>query len=67
MKRITENGGTPQCEEAVVKSLKWLQKQQNRDGSWGVNIRRLRMKIEDEPSNPRHVVTVWGIGYRWDK
>ncbi|XBD75020.1 hypothetical protein ABFY27_03230 [Akkermansia massiliensis] len=35
MKRITENGGTPQCEEAVVKSLKWLQKQQNRDGSWG--------------------------------
>ena len=32
-----------------------------------VNIRRLRMKIEDEPSNPRHVVTVWGIGYRWDK
>ena len=35
MKRITENGGTPQCEEAVVKSLKWLQKQQNKDGSWG--------------------------------
>ena len=32
-----------------------------------VNIRRLRMKIEDEPSNPRHVVTVWGIGYRWGK
>ena len=32
---ITENGGTPQCEEAVVKSLKWLQKQQNKDGSWG--------------------------------
>lgn len=24
MKRITENGGTPQCEEAVVKSLRWL-------------------------------------------
>ena len=35
MKRITENGGIPQCEEAVVKSLKWLQKQQNKDGSWG--------------------------------
>ena len=35
MKRITENGGTPQCEEAVVKSLQWLQKQQNKDGSWG--------------------------------
>ena len=32
-----------------------------------VNIRRLRMKIEDEPSSPRHIVTVWGIGYRWDQ
>lgn len=32
-----------------------------------VNIRRLRMKIEDEPSNPHHIVTVWGIGYRWDQ
>ena len=31
-----------------------------------VNIRRLRMKVEDEPSNPRHIVTVWGLGYRWD-
>lgn len=32
-----------------------------------VNIRRLRMKIEDEASSPRHIVTVWGIGYRWDQ
>ncbi len=31
-----------------------------------VNIRRLRMKIEDEPSHPVHVITVWGLGYRWE-
>lgn len=31
-----------------------------------VNIRRLRMKIEDEPSDPRHIITVWGLGYKWD-
>ena len=32
-----------------------------------VNIRRLRMKIEDEPSNPVHIITVWGLGYKWDE
>lgn len=31
-----------------------------------VNIRRLRMKVEDEPSNPKYIVTVWGPGYKWD-
>ena len=32
-----------------------------------VNIRRLRMKIEDEPSSPKHLVTVWGYGYKWQE
>ncbi len=47
------------------------------EGVWGeqyygdvkivdVNIRRLRMKIEAEPSNPKHILTVWGFGYRWN-
>ena len=31
-----------------------------------VNIRRLRMKVEDAPSNPKYIVTVWGLGYKWD-
>ena len=30
-----------------------------------VNIRRLRMKVEEDASNPRHLVTVWGRGYKW--
>ena len=30
-----------------------------------VNIRRLRMKLEDDPSNPKHLTTIWGVGYKW--
>ncbi len=30
-----------------------------------VNVRRIRMKIEDEPSNPRYIQTIWGFGYKW--
>ena len=46
------------------------------EGVWGenyfgdvkivdVNIRRLRINIEEDPSNPQHIVTIWGYGYRW--
>ncbi len=30
-----------------------------------VNIRRLRIKIEDDPQNPSYITTVWGYGYKW--
>ncbi len=33
--RLKENGGTPECEAAVVKGLQWLKANQNADGSWG--------------------------------
>jgi len=31
-----------------------------------VHIRRLREKVEDDPSRPRYVATVWGVGYRFE-
>ena len=31
-----------------------------------VHVRRVREKVEDEPSTPRRLVTVFGVGYRWD-
>jgi DNA-binding response OmpR family regulator len=31
-----------------------------------VHVRRIRGKIEADPGNPVHVLTVWSVGYRWD-
>ncbi|MFC7785896.1 MULTISPECIES: response regulator transcription factor [unclassified Rossellomorea] len=31
-----------------------------------VNIRRIRQKIENDPSRPHYILTVWGYGYRWN-
>lgn len=30
-----------------------------------VNIHRLRNKVENEPASPMHLITVWGMGYKW--
>lgn len=31
-----------------------------------VHVRRLREKVEVDPAEPQHLVTVWGVGYRWE-
>jgi DNA-binding response OmpR family regulator len=31
-----------------------------------VHVRRLREKVEDDPANPKRIVTVWGVGYRYE-
>jgi DNA-binding response OmpR family regulator len=31
-----------------------------------VHVRRLREKVEDDPARPKHISTVWGVGYRFD-
>ena len=70
-----------QVEYAIVKMFmenpgKALSREEILDMVWGrdyfgelkivdVNIRRLRLKIEDNAANPVYITTVWGYGYKW--
>ena len=70
-----------QVEYAVIKLFmdnpgKALSREEILDAVWGrdyfgevkivdVNVRRLRIKIEDDPQNPTYITTVWGYGYKW--
>jgi DNA-binding response OmpR family regulator len=44
----------------------WGQDYQGEEKIVDVNIRRLRMKIEDNASTPEHIITIWGMGYKWE-
>ena len=52
-------------ERGIFVEKVWGDKYFGDDKVVDVNIRRLRLKIEDDPSNPVHLITVWGQGYRW--
>ena len=71
-----------QVEYSIVKLFmdnpgKALSREEILDAVWGknyigelkivdVNIRRLRIKLEDDAQNPAYITTVWGYGYKWD-
>ena len=58
--------GTALGREGILKGV-WGEKYFGDVKIVDVNIRRLRMKVEDEPSHPTHIMTVWGYGYRWEE
>lgn len=60
-----ENLGTALVREKILEGV-WGENYYGDVKIVDVNIRRLRMKIEEEPSNPKHILTVWGYGYRWN-
>ena len=37
------------------------------DSTVTVHVRRLREKLEKDPTHPTRLVTVWGVGYRWEE
>ncbi len=52
-------------ERSEILSHVWGNSYYGDDKVVDVNIRRLRMKVEDDPSSPHHLTTIWGVGYKW--
>ena len=64
MELFMSNEGTALERKSILERI-WGESYNGDDKVVDVNIRRLRMKIEEEPSNPAHLQTVWGFGYKW--
>ncbi len=65
MEYFFSNPGTAMDRTEILRHV-WGESYYGEEKIVDVNIRRLRMKVEDEPSNPKHIVTVWGLGYKWE-
>ncbi len=65
MEYFFSNPDVPLKREAILSEV-WGTSYFGEEKIVDVNIRRLRMKIEDDPSFPRYLVTVWGQGYKWN-
>lgn len=64
IKYFMENPGKALSREDVLKVV-WGDDYEGELKIVDVNIRRLRIKIEDNPQNPTFISTVWGFGYKW--
>ena len=64
MKLFMQNPGRALSREDVLTSV-WGRDYGGELKIVDVNIRRLRIKIEDDTANPTYITTVWGFGYKW--
>ena len=64
MKLFMENPGKAMSREDILTAV-WGTEFTGELKTVDVNIRRLRMKIEDDPTEPEYLTTVWGYGYKW--
>ncbi len=64
MKLFMQNPGRALSREDILASV-WGRDYEGELKIVDVNIRRLRIKIEDDTGNPKFITTVWGYGYKW--
>ena len=64
MRMFMENPGKALSREEIL-DLVWGRDYFGELKIVDVNVRRLRLKIEDSPTSPTYINTVWGYGYKW--
>ena len=64
MKLFMQNTGRALSREEIQAAV-WGREYEGEVKIVDVNIRRLRIKVEDDATNPTYITTVWGYGYKW--
>ena len=64
LKLFMQNPGRALSREEILGAV-WGREYEGELKIVDVNIRRLRIKIEDDTANPTYITTVWGFGYKW--
>lgn len=64
LKLFMQNPGRALSREDILSAV-WGRDYEGELKIVDVNIRRLRIKIEDDTANPSYITTVWGFGYKW--
>ncbi len=65
MKTFIENPGKAMSRDEILHAV-WGKEYFGDLKIVDVNIRRLRLKIEEDPAAPKYIATVWGYGYKWE-
>jgi DNA-binding response OmpR family regulator len=66
MKMFMENPGKALAREEILAHV-WGRDYYGDLKIVDVNIRRLRLKIEEDTAKPKYITTVWGYGYKWEE
>lgn len=62
---LCENTGATLSKDVIFNRI-WGSDSESEMQTLTVHIKWLREKIEDDPKHPEHIITVWGVGYRFD-
>ena len=63
---LVENAGKTMNKDFLFNKI-WGIDSDSEQQTLTVHIKWLRQKIEEDPKNPKHIITVWGVGYRYEK